>query len=260
MASRTINPNQIIRVDGKGCFVEVMKDAFAIQKVLFRFYSYDETKQASNRITRKVFIYMSFKDFYNFYYKTLTTGALIKEMQKTTGQVDRNGDPICQQVILSRGGKKSNGSIIARQLKIFKGRSTDIVLRGEEGPGKENAKGGYTMSGAPSQYITVGMDNDSLRALLGLTYEALSAYYVAMAVKSAFDELLFEMKRQRDLMSVLFANRPEAQEILNREMPKPWEQDSDGDRSGSQNQGQNYNQDSYYDQGGYYENNWQGSY
>ena len=156
MASQNINWNQIARVDGNKCFLEVVSNAFNIQKVQINFFQYDLTRQQGDRFTANIPIYLGFKDFNNLFYNTILTGNIFRELDRLSN--DPSKKEWEKQIILHRGGFKKDGIIKARDLKIFRGTRKPIVLRAEYGPGKENQKGAYYMAGAPEKYVDIGME------------------------------------------------------------------------------------------------------
>ena len=52
------NTNQIVRKDGKGCFVESLNDAFSIGRCHLAFAAYDLNRPAGERQTNLVQIYL----------------------------------------------------------------------------------------------------------------------------------------------------------------------------------------------------------
>lgn len=60
---KTKDEKQIIRLDGKNCFVEVMNFAFGIGKVQINFIEYDLSKNQGERVKQEVNIYIDIDKF-----------------------------------------------------------------------------------------------------------------------------------------------------------------------------------------------------
>ena len=59
------NTNQIVRKDGKGCFVESLNDAFSIGRCHLAFAAYDLNRPAGERQTNLVQIYLDCGNCWN---------------------------------------------------------------------------------------------------------------------------------------------------------------------------------------------------
>ena len=59
------NQEQITRKDAKNCFVESLRDCFAIGRIHFTFASYDLARPAGQRQTDQVQIYIPAGEFLN---------------------------------------------------------------------------------------------------------------------------------------------------------------------------------------------------
>lgn len=227
MARKPQNPQQIIRLDGKNSFLEVMNNAFPIGKVLINFYQYDKNAPTGSKFTNEIQLYLNIKDFNVFYYKTIFNGSLIRQIQ--TLAADPTKKNYEKQIVIHRGGSENNGALEARQLKIFQGTAKPIVLQAEVGKGKKNAQGGFTMDGLPTKYISIGMDYDDLINLLIKTHDSLVAYFAYVSVKenmgNEIAKLQFGLEQQNKLMKLMALRlgiaENEINDIINAEMPKP---------------------------------------
>lgn len=248
MARKEKNPNQIIRLDGNKCFMEALRGGFEIGKVHMNFFQYDLSRQQGNRFTAEIPIYMSIEDFHHVFYEIMISGTLIKKINALAN--DPTKKEYEKQIIISRGGKIQDGQPIARQLKIFKGRKKPIVLRAEIGKGQINERtGGYTMIGSPDRYIDIGMEYKDLEALMLSIHSAHIGYESYIASKSEIDKLKFEIDKIQDTLKLIAqtvnVNPNELNNILNREMPKPFSQNKPDNQQNNQN---NMNNNQYYNQ------------
>jgi hypothetical protein len=243
MARSEKNPNQIVRLDGKNCFMESMKNAFEIGKFLWGFYQYDKTRAQGSKFTSEILVYLNPKDFDNLYYDILINGSLIKKINALAN--DPTKKEYEKQVVIHRGGTEKDGRVIARQLKIFKGRAKDIVLRAEYGPGQRNSMGGYTMTGSPEKYVDIGMTYEDMKLLLLETKRAWDAHSVKESMKDEISDLEFELNKTKKMLELIAksvnVNNQELQNIINEEKPKP----TYGKNQSQSANNQGYNNQSY---------------
>ncbi|MFE8698252.1 hypothetical protein ACFYKT_18170 [Cytobacillus sp. FJAT-53684] len=55
--------NQIIRIDGKDVFLEVLNNAFQIGKIRINLFEYDVTKDKGERIKKEISVYVNIDKF-----------------------------------------------------------------------------------------------------------------------------------------------------------------------------------------------------
>lgn len=144
-----MNPNQIIRLDGKMCFVEVMNDAFPIGKVHLGFYSYDVSKEAKSRITNNIQIYMDIPEFLALA-SDITGGTLSKLAAASLAEAAKDSS-FPKAVFETMGGTpahklsgkqaRSDGMGVSRQFRINPGTKKPYLLSAESGPGMADEKG-----------------------------------------------------------------------------------------------------------------------
>lgn len=202
MARKNASPNQIIRKDGKGCFVEALKGAFEIGKVQLKFVTYDSTKQSGNKITNEVDIYMDFAVFNRIAYDILDSKNLVKQLfadkayaeQETarTGQkvwtkqttIYQGGSSVAS--LAKQGKQRADGKAVARILKIFAGDKLPIMFRAESGPGESDAKGLIVprYGTKPEQYVQIGMSTEDVKEFFTEIRNAVSAYLCAQYVEN----------------------------------------------------------------------------
>lgn len=146
---------QIIRVDGKDAFVEIMNSSFEIGKVKLGFNSYDTTKAEGSRIKANVDIYMDIPDFLTLLH-SVETGCLHKKIEAERAKAEeerKKGNKYYEQAVYTKQGGTSAASLAkkgksradgmseARILNILPGQRTYAVLEAQKGPGIEDDNG-----------------------------------------------------------------------------------------------------------------------
>lgn len=234
MAKYEQNPEQIARIDGKNCFLEVMSNSFSIGKVRINFRQYDMNAQAGNRTTGKIDIYMSFKDF-DYFYQGISfngNGYLLNELQNSQ-----------YGVTIYRGGRKNGNEIIARELKLQMGQKKPFVLLAEEGPGSENKMGGFSIIRGGNQNaikkVMIPLELKDIVHIAVSTNNAIIAHRAAEEIKKT---IKFESQKIKDtLMQIAYVVGCDMnciESIMNREPERTW---GNGDNKNNQNQNNGYN-------------------
>lgn len=197
MARKNANPNQIIRKDGNNCFVEVLRNSFEINRVLMKFVKYDLSREAGNKITAEIDIYMTFEKFLRLCYDILDSQSLIKaiftDKQKAAQETATSGKKVYpKQRIIAQGGtsadslkqkgkSRPDGMGESRVLKIFAGDKLPIILQAESGAGEADSKGliipryGYN----PEQKVMMALTTDDAKELFLLVRAEIQAYLTA---------------------------------------------------------------------------------
>lgn len=191
MAKRE-NPNQIIRIDGRNCFVEALNDSFPIGKVHLGFYAYDVSKAAGSRFTNNIQIYIDIAEFLSlaqdvgngrFTYKAkqslekMGTGKYAEPIYKTMGGTSAKR-------LAAQGQARKDGMGISRQFKITPGTKMPYMLSAESGAGQEDDKGLIVprYGTNPEQRVTVAMDANTLQRFALMVQMHIQSYYTAMYV------------------------------------------------------------------------------
>jgi len=245
------NPAQIVRIDGKNCFLEVMSDAFDIGKIRINFRQYDKQAQQGSRTTGKIDIYLGFKEF-DFLYQGIMGG---------TGNGYLLNDIFNNQygVTIYRGGSKKTGDIIARELKIQVGQKKPLVVTAEQGPGKENSMGGFSIirnNNTPIERIMIPLELADICNIVVSTNNAIIAHRAAEEIKRTME---FEFSKVKDIVvdiaRMVGCNQNDIMSIVNREMPKPsWMNNNSSNNENGYNNN-NYNNGNYYNNGNEYNYN-----
>lgn len=150
MAKKDYTANQIIRLDGNKCFMEVLNDAFTIGKVHMGFYTYDVSNAKGSRFTNNIQIYLGIPEFLALA-QEISSGRLARKAQMSLEQ-SKQTQAFPAAVFESMGGtsaaklrKMGQGRAdkmgISRQFRINSGTKKPFLLNAEAGPGEADAKG-----------------------------------------------------------------------------------------------------------------------
>ena len=139
------NPSQIVRIDGRGCFMEVLSDSFdQKQKLHLGFFSYDESKSSGNRFTSKVHIFLSFGEALSLSEKILSgrLNANAQESLRAAGtnfpkEIFKSMSGISSTNLAGMGQARADGKSMAKQLCIYPGKKLPFLLVAINGAGEE---------------------------------------------------------------------------------------------------------------------------
>lgn len=173
---------QIIRLDGKNCFVEAMSGAFPIGKVNLNFISYDTSLKEGNRQTARINAYVGIGDFL-----VLAQDVLSGKIHTLAEKEKNSGNKYPQAVWSSMGGQsaknanREDGKALSRQIKIIPGLKKPFLLQAEQGPGEENATGlimaKYTK---PEKKVMIPLSAEDLKKLVLMIKSHIDAFYGAV--------------------------------------------------------------------------------
>lgn len=150
------NKSRVIREDAKNTFVEVMADAFNIDKIKINFFKYDLTKAQGQRYTANIPIYLSVDDA-DMFAENILNGhylSLIKaqKLQKEKGAiqyyspVEEFYGGVSAKKLAERGQSREDGKALSRVLSIDVSTSNNFmfVLTAQSGPGIETSNHGIS--------------------------------------------------------------------------------------------------------------------
>lgn len=163
------NGKQILRIDGKDAFVEIMDTKFHEGKITFHFSSYDKTKPAGQRQKDFIKFNLTFKEFMNLGHDVLYGNMM-------------NWQPIDQYNNLRPAymkgvpSKYNNNQAIARKLEVKNGDRQPIRLICSEGQGKETGQGLIQMVGQAEKRVQIGMSQDEFRSIFLVVPMYIQAY------------------------------------------------------------------------------------
>ena len=165
---------QILRIDGKNCFAEVMVDALCIDKVMINFISYNASNAKGSRETGHVSIYLNIFEA-RVLAGDIISGKLLRDAKEKEAQAaakaalpENKGKRIYPEAsFISLGGTSGNNTPdkkpISRQFLISKGVSMPWVMEANSGPGKTIGKGLIAPDGFPTTRVRLGMKDDMLK-------------------------------------------------------------------------------------------------
>ena len=181
-------PKQILRLDGKGVFLEVLNTSFAIEKVIINFVQYDVSRKG-NKIVMDIPIYMDFNKFLVLANDILSgkiSAQAVAEKKRCLGA----GETIPKPIYTSRGGtsaellrtkgrSRPDGMAEARVLDISPAANdkVDFVLTASVGPGRETETGLIALQGRPEKLVRVPVMADGLKSLAILGKMHIEMFY-----------------------------------------------------------------------------------
>lgn len=182
------NQDQIIRKDGKDCFVESLSDSFEIGKAHFMFVAYDLSKPEGERYTDHVNIYVEMAEILELCRK-MSSGEMrrVLKFRKETG--DRTAlqewlGGTSAEKLSKQGRSREDGMALSRVAKLLCGNKSDFLFVADSGPGVETDKGLIVpkFGGKAENHVMVSLSWDDFSEIILATeahYRAwLSAYYM----------------------------------------------------------------------------------
>lgn len=183
------NRDQIIRMDARGCFVEVKNDCFHLDKIHLQFVTYDKSRPTGQRYTNNVHIYIDVPEFLELAQEA-ASGSLHMRMQKLKSE--RKSDALYEHLggtsakkLAFFGKSRPDGMSVSRVVKLTAAEKADYFFTADSGPGEENKTGLIVprFGKSPEQHVSVILTWRQLNELLFTTvahYKAwLSAKYTA---------------------------------------------------------------------------------
>lgn len=180
--------HQIIRIDGKDCFVEVMKGAFGINRVVLNFITYDNSGQKGSKKKDEISIFIDVAEFLQLA-QDMKSGRLSHLAKSALETADKGGYKFAREIYTHMGGvskeklaqrnqSRADGMDLARQFKITPGSKQPWILSAETGPGKATDKGliAAQYGNKPEKIIRVPMSNEHFKQLFLLTEMYIQGY------------------------------------------------------------------------------------
>ena len=174
--TKSTKPNQIIRMDGKNLFMEVLNDSFEIDRVHLKFVQYDQAQATGSRIVADISIYLEFAEFL-----ALSEDVIMGLLQAKAAAITAEAAATKQypkpafiamggtsaKVLTRRGQARADGMSESRQFKITSGTKYPFLLTAESGAGKEDERGLIVpaFGSKPDKRIMLGMSAEDLKAM-----------------------------------------------------------------------------------------------
>ena len=200
---RQKNFSQVIRIDGKNCFVEALDTAFGIEKVQMNFVAYDDKTNKQKSI---VPIYMDFSEFFALEADVLS-GRLSKlgEVEKAKGAnfpqpVYTKMGGVSAKNLKARGQERPDGMSLSRQFKIIPGNKRPFMIQGEQGKGEENEQGLIVprYGSKPDDRVMIPMGGEELKQFVIMVGSKIRAYMSAQYVYMLQDTFKQQQKDEAD--------------------------------------------------------------
>lgn len=170
--------NQIIRIDGKNVFLEVLNSAFQIGKVQMNFLEYDVTKDKGERIKHDIAIYVDIDKFLVLSNDVLS-GRISALAIKAREEQQKGGYKYCKEIwndmggisaetLKRRGKERADGKSLSRQFKITPGDRVHWILSAETGKGELTETGLIVPrfnGNKPEAVVRVPLTNEDLKRM-----------------------------------------------------------------------------------------------
>ncbi len=220
-------PDQVHRIDGKDCFLEVLCGFASIDKVGVQFVSYDKNKPKGSRETDNITIYL------DMFEAMVLAGDILSGKLAALSQMKRKeaadaGKKYPDMVYQKLGGTSAKNSethvAISRQFQIFPGNQKPWVMTALSGPGKETETGLIAPDGYPTSTIRIPMDDQKIKEF---AYALQTVVNVWANVK--FSPVIaprIQERRERDDEAIRNAAGKKAAE---KDAQRPTGSESDGD-------------------------------
>lgn len=200
---RIKNREQVVRIDGKNCFVEVLDSAFAIEKVQLNFISYDEK---TNKQIAKIPFYLDFAEFL-----VLKNDVLNGRMSKLGDEERKKGNKFPSAIYLQQGGvsatklkqrgqERPDGASLSRVLKLIPGNRKPFMFQCEQGKGEENDKGLIVsrFGTKPESRVMVPLENNDIKKIVLMVSARIEAYMSAQYVYFEKDNFNTQVKENEE--------------------------------------------------------------
>lgn len=189
---------QIVKINGKDVFVEVVNSGFEIGKVVLRFIKYDDKAAAKSKFVHDISIYLNLDKFLVLA-QDVSSGRLGSLGRKALEFAKSKGYKFATHIYLHQGGvgkeklakqgkTRADGMALARHFKITPSFNEKFpwVLSAEIGPGEEQGNGiiAAKYGNKPEEIVRVAMSDEDLKKLVLIVKSHIdgfiaSQYYVS---------------------------------------------------------------------------------
>ncbi|WP_368262603.1 hypothetical protein [Clostridium disporicum] len=184
---------QILKLDGKDTFFEIMANAFGIDKVQINFRKYDDSQEKGSKITQSVDIFIDIPEALVLSQDILSGKiAQLAKTEKAKGakypaQIWQTMGGVNAEKAKTRG-LRTDGMALSRVLKIVPGLKQPFVFTAESGKGEENDKGLIVprYGTTPENRIMVAVTDEQLKQIALLIQTHVQAYYCAQYTTGAY--------------------------------------------------------------------------
>lgn len=187
MSKKIKSPEQVKRIDGRGCFMELLTIGLPRDKIALNFVAYNTAANKGDRVSGSILVYMEIHKAEVFANNVLD-GTMTKLGNQSKKYAADHGYKYAKDVFCDLTGTPTDRSTradkqpISRQLKLTPGSKTAWVLSAESGPGKMEGPGliapAYS-GGRPECVIRIPLSDDDLKAL-ALSIQAMCRMWYTM--------------------------------------------------------------------------------
>lgn len=186
---------QVFRVDGKNVFVEVMRWAFDIDKVVLNFMEYDPNAGQGQRKKTEITVYLDIPEFLQLA-QDMKSGRLAALAKNAKADAEKGGYKFCKHIyqhmggtakekLAQRGQSRADGKDLSRIFKITPGSKSPWMLSAETGPGEATDKGLIAPKySRPEEIVRVPMSDDHFKQLFLVAEKYIEGYITAKMMQS----------------------------------------------------------------------------
>jgi hypothetical protein len=186
------NEAQIIRIDGKNVFLEVMNSAFEINKVQISFIEYDLKLEKNKRQLKNIPIYINM-DKTLVLITDILSGRLSALAKQANATKEKNGYKYCREIYVDMGGiskskleergkKRPDSKSLSRQFKITPGDKVAWIFSAETGAGEESETGLIVPQGKPEEIVRVPLTDEDLKRFALVLKNHIQAYTTSLYI------------------------------------------------------------------------------
>jgi len=183
---------QILRLNGRNVFLEVMNNAFKINKVQINFIEYDQNLEKNKRQLKNISGYIDV-DKAMVLINDILSGRLSGLAKQANEIKAKSGYKYCREIYVDMGGisasklkergkERSDGKSLSRQFKITPGDKVAWIFSAETGAGEESETGMIVAKGKPEEIVRVPMTDEYLKKFAVVVRTHIQAYITALYV------------------------------------------------------------------------------
>lgn len=161
----TRDAEQVLRLDGRGVFVEVTTNGLPIDKAFFGFVQYNKNAEKGSRTSGSINIYMNVLEA-QVLARDIMSGRLATLKKIELKRMKEKNEKYARPVYSKQGGTpaaSNNGQAIARLFEITPGSSQPWILCAKQGKAHETQEGLIVMDGNPETVIRVPCSDIALK-------------------------------------------------------------------------------------------------
>ena len=179
--------HQIIRIDGKNKFVEILNRNFDIGKVTMTFVEYDEKQSAGNRIVAQIPIFWNFPEFRRFAQDVLS-GRYAAMAKEAKGPLESLLKGTSVERLQKQGRPRPDGKAESRKFSLSPS-TKGFFFTAELGPGVATETGLIKPDGKAEKKVSIPITPEHAKELVLATLAAMNAYESAKETTKQLEAL-----------------------------------------------------------------------